>query len=166
MAKAKRGMKMRLGPGWTLSARAKNSQQLFVQTSTSAKARCLRSLPCGSTKRSPRRTGPGPVVGEMLCGHAVQDYISILTRPIEEPFAAPGNRQPCPDCSSLSITLKQNGNGGRPVENWYAALDILSRLGAPPSESFGEALQEFFEDVVEFLWVVDKEGVTVAVESL
>ena len=71
-----------------------------------------------------------------------------------------------PDCSSLSITLKQNGNGGRPVENWYAALDILSRLGAPPSESFGEALQEFFEDVVEFLWVVDKEGVTVAVESL
>jgi hypothetical protein len=29
-----------------------------------------------------------------------------------------------------------------------------------------EALQEFFEDVVEFLWVVDKEGVTVAVESL
>ena len=129
MAKAKRGMKMRLGPGWTLSARAKNSQQLFVQTSTSAKARCLRSLPCGSTKRSPRRTGPGPVVGEMLCGHAVQDYISILTRPIEEPFAAPGNRQPCPDCSSLSITLKQNGNGGRPVENWYAALDVLSRLG-------------------------------------
>ena len=31
---------------------------------------------------------------------------------------------------------------------------------------FGKAVQEFFERVVEFLWVIDEEGVAVAVESL
>ena len=35
-----------------------------------------------------------------------------------------------PDCSSLSITLKQNGDRDRPVAHWYAAPDVLSRLGA------------------------------------
>jgi hypothetical protein len=35
-----------------------------------------------------------------------------------------------PGCSSPPITLKQNGDGNRSVEHRYAALDILSRLGA------------------------------------
>src|ERR1022692_636499 len=35
-----------------------------------------------------------------------------------------------PGCSSLSITLKQNGDGDRSVEHWYTALDILRRLSA------------------------------------
>jgi hypothetical protein len=29
-----------------------------------------------------------------------------------------------------------------------------------------QALQEFFQDLVEFLWVIDEKGVAVAVESL
>jgi len=34
-----------------------------------------------------------------------------------------------PAGSSPSITLKQNGNGDRSVENWYTTLDVLSRFG-------------------------------------
>jgi len=33
-------------------------------------------------------------------------------------------------CSSPSITRKQNGDGDCSVENWDAALDVLSRLSA------------------------------------
>jgi hypothetical protein len=35
-----------------------------------------------------------------------------------------------PAGSSFPITLKQNGDGDCSVENWYAALDVLSRLSA------------------------------------
>jgi hypothetical protein len=35
-----------------------------------------------------------------------------------------------PGCSEFPITLQQNGDGDGSVKHWYAALDILRRLGA------------------------------------